>query len=87
MKGISQAQSQDTLFQSLEELLNPDETLYKLSNKLPWEDLEKEFARHYSKIGRPSKPVRLMVSLLLLKQIYNLGDETVVSSWVHNPYW
>ena len=28
-----------------------------------------------------------MVSLLLLKQIYNLGDETVVSAWVHNPYW
>jgi IS5 family transposase len=28
-----------------------------------------------------------MVSLLLLKQIYNLGDETVVEAWVHNPYW
>jgi len=28
-----------------------------------------------------------MVSLLLLKQIYDLGDETVVSAWVHNPYW
>ena len=39
------------------------------------------------KTGYPSKPVRLMVSLLLLKQIYNLGDETIVSAWVHNPYW
>lgn len=28
-----------------------------------------------------------MISLLLLKQIYNLGDETVVSQWVHNAYW
>lgn len=87
MKGQSPHRSQTTLFQNLEDLLNPEDSLYKLSNKLPWEDLEKEFAPLYSKIGRPSKPVRLMVSLLLLKQIYNLGDETVVSAWVHNPYW
>ncbi len=87
MKGNSPHRTQTTLFQNLEDLLNPEESLYKLSNKLPWEELEKEFARLYSKIGRPSKPVRLMVSLLLLKQIYNLGDETVVSAWVHNPYW
>ena len=87
MKGTSPHGSQTTLFQSLKDLLNPDDSLYKLSNKLPWDKLEKEFAPLYSKIGRPSKPVRLMVSLLLLKQIYNLGDETVVEAWVHNPYW
>jgi len=28
-----------------------------------------------------------MVGLLLLKQIYNLGDETVVARWLENPYW
>ena len=67
MKGNSPHCTQTTLFQSLEELLNPDDPLYKLSNKLPWEELEKEFSPLYSKIGRPSKPVRLMVSLLLLK--------------------
>lgn len=87
MKGKSPNGHQTTLFQSLEELLNPEEPIYKLSNKLPWEELEKEFAILYSHTGRPSKPIRLMVSLLLLKQIYNLGDETVVSAWVHNPYW
>lgn len=87
MKGNSPQSSQRSMFQDLEDLLNPEEPLYKLSNKLPWEELEKEFAPLYSKIGRPSKPIRLMVSLLLLKRIYNLGDETVVSAWVHNPYW
>ena len=87
MKGTSPSESQTTMFQSLEELLNPEDTLYKLSNTISWKALEEEFASYYSKIGRPSKPVRLMVSLLLLKQIYNLGDETVVSAWVHNPYW
>lgn len=87
MKGTSPDRSQRIMFQSLEELLNPEDSLYKLSNKIAWKELEEEFASHYSKIGRPSKPVRLMVSLLLLKQIYNLGDETVVSAWIHNPYW
>lgn len=87
MKGKSENQSQTTMFQSLSDLLNPEEPLYKLSNQIPWEDLEQEFSPLYSKTGRPSKPVRLMLSLLLLKQIYNLGDETVVAAWVHNPYW
>ncbi|VAX26365.1 hypothetical protein MNBD_IGNAVI01-1381, partial [hydrothermal vent metagenome] len=87
MKGETPNQSQTTLFQSLEELLNPEDSLYKLSNTIPWEAFDKEFANLYSKTGRPSKPVRLMVSLLLLKQLFNLGDETVVSAWVHNPYW
>jgi len=40
----------------------------------------------YAVVGRPAKPVRLMVSLLLLKRLYNLGDETVVEEWIHNPY-
>jgi len=87
MKGKSSSNTQTTLFQSLEELLNPEDSLYKLSNKIPWKELEEAFAPLYSTFGRPSKPVRLMISLLLLKQLYNLGDETVVSAWVHNPYW
>jgi len=28
-----------------------------------------------------------MVGLLLLKQMFNQGDETVVATWVQNPYW
>jgi IS5 family transposase len=28
-----------------------------------------------------------MVSLLILKQLSGLGDETVVDQWVQNPYW
>jgi IS5 family transposase len=87
MKGNHIDSAQTSLFQTLEELLNPSEALYQLSNKIPWEELEKEFSLLYSETGRPSKPIRLMISLLLLKQLYNLGDETVVSAWVHNPYW
>ena len=47
---------------------------------------EKEFSQFYSKVGRPSMPIRFMVGCLLLKRIYNLGDETLAASWVMNPY-
>jgi IS5 family transposase len=48
---------------------------------------EREFSGLYAKIGRPAKPMRLMVGLLLLKQIENLSDERVVTAWVQNPYY
>lgn len=88
MKGKSPEKGQNSfLYQGLKELLNPKEPLYQLSEKIPWEEIEKEFGKYYVNFGRPSKPIRLMVSLLLLKQMHNLGDETVVSQWVQNPYW
>ena len=37
--------------------------------------------------GRPSKPIRLMVSLLLMKQLDDLSDEQVIRRWVDIPYW
>jgi IS5 family transposase len=58
-----------------------------LADKIPWEKLEKDLTKYYINFGRPSKPVRLMVSLMLLKQMNNLGDETVIAQWVQNPYW
>ncbi|MEW6654700.1 MAG: IS5 family transposase [Bacteroidota bacterium] len=88
MKGKSPDQNQQSfLYQGLKELLNPQEPLYQLAEKIDWETIEKEFAKYYINFGRPSKPVRLMVSLMLLKQMYNLGDETVVAQWIQNPYW
>lgn len=88
MKSNSPHQGQKSfLYQGLKEILNPKEPLYQLSDKIPWSEIEKEFERYYVDFGRPAKPIRLMVSLLILKQLYNLGDETVVESWVQNPYW
>jgi hypothetical protein len=40
----------------------------------------------YAKIS-PSKPIRLMVGLLLLKQLENLSDERVVLQFKRNPYY
>ena len=86
-----QTRSKDTrqkqLFDGLEKMLNPKEPLYQLARVIPWKKLEEEFSRYYIKYGRPAKPTRCMIALLLLKQLYNISDDEVVSQWTHNPYW
>jgi transposase, IS5 family len=71
----------------LETLVNPSHELCLLGKQIDWDSMETEFAPLYGTTGRPSVPIRTMVGLLLLKQIYNLGDETVMERWVENPYW
>jgi len=73
--------------EDLSEMLNPKHPLYLLGERIPWEVFEKEFKDLYGKTGRPAKPIRLMTALLILKQIYNLSDETVIQAWVENPYY
>jgi IS5 family transposase len=88
MIGKNRDQNQGNLFSTpLRNLLNPRHELYQLADAIDWKKLEDRFAPLYSHTGRPSAPIRLMVSLLLLKQIDNLGDETVVAKWVENPYY
>jgi IS5 family transposase len=74
------------MIQGLKEMCNPRDPLYQLADRIPWDQVESWFEDKYAIDGRPAKPVRLMVSLLILKRLYNLGDETVVEEWVHNPY-
>jgi len=78
---------QQFLFQGLEGMLNPQHPLFKLANTYPWAKLEADFAQYYSEMGRPAKTVRRMCALLLLKQMYGLGDETIVEEWIQNPYY
>ena len=75
------------LMPTLADQLDPRQPLKQLADTLPWPQFEQAFGPYYSPEGRPAKPVRLMVGLLLLKQLFNQGDETVVAAWVQNPYW
>ena len=75
------------LYPDLINQLNPKDPLLLLAKKIPWEKFESEFAPLYAERGRPAKPVRLMVGLLLLKQMENLSDERVVEEWRRNPYF
>ena len=72
---------------NLIEFINPRHPLYLLADKLDWHSFETDFAQFYSKEGAPAKPIRLMVGILILKQLYNLADETVIAEWVSNPYF
>lgn len=80
--------SQTSFFQSLEEQLDRHHPLYLLANRIDWPVFESAFSRHYSaKMGKPAKPIRLMVSLLILKQIRNHSDENLVLAWSENLYY
>ncbi len=70
----------------LVDFINNQHELCLLAEKIDWIYFEKEFEQFYSKLGRPSMPIRFMVGCLLLKRIYNLGDETLAGEWIMNPY-
>lgn len=72
---------------TLKEQLNPKQELYLLSDTIDWSSLESDLSQYYINFGRPAKPIRMMVSLLILKQLYNLSDESVVARWIENPYY
>ena len=58
--------------------LDPNDPLLKLASAIPWQEFEESFSIHYTAAaGAPSKPIRLMVGLLILKQLENLSDESV----------
>jgi transposase, IS5 family len=81
------ATAQLGFYSSFEEQLSHQHPLYILANKIQWHLFEEAFKKHYSAEGRPAKPIRLMVALLLLKHIRNLSDESVVEQWMENVYY
>ncbi len=68
-------------------MLDSRDPLVALADTMPWELFDAEFARYYSEIGRPGMPIRLMVGLLMLKQLKDLSDEELVLQVKHNPYY
>ena len=72
---------------SFMDMLDTNDSLIVLANNFPWSKIESELSQYYTGIGRPPKPIRLMVGLLLLKQLENLSDENVILQWKRNPYF
>jgi len=67
--------------------IDPSHELCQLVKKINWDDVEKDFARYYSTKGAPSIPVRIIVGLILLKQVYRYSDKSALGQWMENPYW
>lgn len=83
----SQKVQQRNMFRvMLVDFINMEHELILLADKIDWEYFAKELTPFYSEVGRPALPIRLMVGSLLLKRLYNLGDETLAEAWVLNPY-
>lgn len=88
MQPIAKNKSQLSLFFNFSDTLNQKHPLYLLANQIDWEIFEKAFTPLYSAHqGRPAKPIRLMVGLLILKPLRNLSDEGVVEEWSENNYF
>ena len=88
MKGKKRTHHNFDLFRSrLESILDMDHELCVLSREVDWNWIDGELEGFYSRTGRPSVPVRTMVGMLLLKQLFNESDESVLKRWVENPYW
>ena len=85
---IRSTQTVQSLFSSLDDLLNRQHPLYKLSHKIDWKRFEEAFSPLYCQDnGRPGKPIRLMYGLLILKHLRNISDESVVEQWSENAYF
>src|SRR4030042_1029420 len=83
---IGKPEKNSYLFDNLETMLDPKQPLYLLAHKINWDEVVEWFKDFYSEKGRSAKTIRLMVSLLILKRIFNLGDETIIEQWIQNPY-
>ncbi len=79
--------SQLGFYSTFEEQLSRSHPLYILANQINWNIFEEAFEKLYSEEGRPAKPIRLMVSLVILKHIRNISDESVVEQWTENCYY
>ena len=88
MLGKIKSDFQQNLFQTrLTDLINLGHPLVKLAKEISWDKLELEFGKLYSTQGRPSIPIRKIAGLLLLKEMFNESDESVVERWIENAYW
>lgn len=66
--------------------LNENNRWLRISELIPWEDLEAEYAGNFSDVGRPATDGQLVIGLLLLKHMTGLSDEGVVTAVMENPY-
>ncbi|GHU95712.1 hypothetical protein FACS1894156_5770 [Bacteroidia bacterium] len=88
MIGKLQEKSQRDLFRPLlKDFIDMNHELVLLSQVIDWSYFENEFAPYYHDRGRPSVPIRAMVGCLMLKHLYNLGDERIPEYWVSNVYF
>ena len=66
--------------------LNESNRWLRIAELIPWEELESEYAKRFSDVGRPGTDAQLVIGLLLLKHMTGLSDEGIVEEVLENPY-
>ena len=69
--------------------LDPEHPLLVLSGKIDWKGIDLALAPYYARsgTGRPPKPTRLMVGLMILKHRFDRSDAEVVQGLHENVVW
>jgi IS5 family transposase len=88
MRPKKHFETPDMFRSRLDQILNHSHPLFTLAGKIDWTFFEKEFGLTYDEhMGRPGKPIRLMVGLQYLKYTFNESDESILLGFLENPYW
>jgi IS5 family transposase len=72
---------------TLQELLDPNHDLVKLTGVVDWEEVHNRISPYYSLVGRQGLPIRLMVGLHILKHEENMSDEKCADRVRSDLYW
>ena len=72
----------------LVDLVSQEHLLAQLAREIDWSRFEVLLAGLFSPSqGRHSCPARLMVGLLMLKELSGLSGRALLAQWTENPYW
>ena len=79
---------QDLFRSRLDQIIDLNHALVKLSRAIDWHFLEGRFGSVYTDgAGSPPLPTRLMAGLAILKHMHDLSDEALCDRWIENPYF
>jgi hypothetical protein len=58
-----------------------------MSNLIPWEEFEEEYAQNFAEdIGAPALPFRMALGSLIIKEKLGISDRETVEQIKENPY-
>jgi len=68
--------------------LDPKNEWVKLSEAIPWDEFEEEYAATFcgAAVGCPAKPARMALGTLFIQERYRFSNEDVVKELQMNPY-
>ena len=66
--------------------LDKENRWVKMSEQIPWDNIEDEYALLFGDTGNPAKTCRMALGALLIQQKLNISDRETVSQIAENPY-